>query len=37
MDYSNFIIFVSTKRLKPKTKEDVEIENKEIEKTDAHR
>jgi hypothetical protein len=32
MDYNNFLIFVSTKRLKPKTKEDVEIENKEIEK-----
>jgi len=26
MDYNNFIIFVSTKRLKPKTKEEAEIE-----------
>ena len=36
MDYNNFLIFVSTKRLKPKTKEDVEIENKEIEKWPTH-
>jgi len=26
MDYNNFIIFVSTKRLKAKTKEEAEME-----------
>jgi hypothetical protein len=36
MDYNNFILFISTKRLKPKTKEDIEEENREIEKWPTH-
>lgn len=36
MDYNNFLLFISTKRLKPKTKADVDNDNKEIEKWHTH-
>lgn len=36
MDYNNFLLFVSTKRLKPKTKDEIDQENKIDEKWPTH-